>query len=802
MTDDKRTLGALRKKRLGAFPKNKLIRLLKNTAEAAAALVAGFLFAATKAPLDTYPFAVALTASLSSNPVFAVAGILLRLLFDAPVRARIFPYCAACVLICVARYAFSYFMLDRKLLLSAGRLSDGMLTRVLCALIGEISTLLFFTAMRGYDVYILAGGAFATCCGGALTVLLTSFFDKRYTSSSSTDAGVLALVFLVSLSLSEMRLLSVSPALIFAFAATLWAAYTGGIVRGCTAGFLAGMACGIAYAPITALFGLCAGIFTPVSKIAAASSALVAAICCGAVTGGTESVMVYLPEALAGAALAAIPAVFGLFDASAVEEKNQAAALCRELTEKKREEENKMKMELLSNAMDSISQVMRSLSEKLRRPDGRSLENMCRAVWAENCVGCPNDCPCKDLDGIARDDMIRRLADKLMNGGRIEPSKIADLTKAKCPKRDEIINEINSRTAKMTEYAVKFDKTQIFAFDYEAMSKLLSEAVLASGTGYPIDKVLSDKLRKTLQRAGIPAENLVVCGDRKKYVIVTGKALSKTSVGAEDIRGICGDVCGRAMSAPEFIMENGASAMILESMKELSVQYAGKQSEKQGEEVCGDCVSVIESREGYFYCFICDGMGSGPQAALTARICRVFLEKMLSCGNDKTTTLQMLNMFLKNKGTESFATVDLLEIDMHMKTAAFIKSGAAPSYVMRNGNLFRIASGTLPVGILSEVSAELTEFELCDGDVIIMASDGIADDFEIETGRDPSWFADFLCREWTDDLHIMSEKILLAARKSGRRSDDMTVELIRVSEVKRSDESEKADGSNAKELTA
>ena len=176
-------------------------------------------------------------------------------------------------------------------------------------------------------------------------------------------------------------------------------------------------------------------------------------------------------------------------------------------------------------------------------------------------------------------------------------------------------------------------------------------------------------------------------------------------------------------------------------------------------------------------------MGSGPQAALTARICRVFLEKMLSCGNDKSTTLQMLNMFLKNKGTESFATVDLLEIDMHMKTAAFIKSGAAPSYVMRNGSLFRIASGTLPVGILSDVSAELTEFELCDGDVIIMASDGIADDFEIETGKDPSWFADFLCREWTDDLHIMSEKILLAAGKNGRRSDDMTVELIRVDEV-------------------
>ena len=801
MTDDRRPIDILHKRRLSILPQNKIIKVIKEAAKAAATLIAGFLFAATKAPLDTYPFAIALVSSLSANPVFAVAGCLLRLLFDVQSRAAIFPYCVACVFICVARYMFSFFILDKKLIVSSGRLSDGMLTRVLCALIGELSTVLFFTALNGFDVYIIAGGVFSMCCGGALTVLLTSFFDKRYTSASANEVGLLALMFLISLSLSPIRIFSVSPALVFAFGATLWAAYTGGAVRGCTAGFLIGIGCGATFAPIAALFGLCAGLFTPVSKLASASAALVAAICCGAVTGGGENVLNYLPEALAGTAAVVMAALFGLVDVSQTEEKNQSAALCRELTEKKREEENKMKMELLSNAMESISQVMRSLSEKFRRPDGHSLENMCRAVWAEYCVGCPNDCPCKDLDNISRDDTIRRLADKLMNGSKIDPEKITDLTKAKCPKRDDIIREINARAAKMTEYAIKFDKTQIFAFDYEAMSKLLSEAVLASGTGYPIDKVTSDKLRKRLQRAGISAENLVVCGDRKKYIIVTGKDLSKTSVGAEDIRAMCEDVCACMMSKPEFIIENGTSAMILEGMKALSVQYAGKQSEKQGESVCGDSVSVIESREGYFYCFICDGMGSGPQAALTARICRVFLEKMLACGNDKTTTLQMLNMFLKNKGTESFATVDLLEVDMHMKTAAFIKSGAAPSYVMRGSNLFRIASGTLPVGILADVSAELTEFELCDGDVIIMASDGIADDYELETGKDPSWFADFLCREWTDDLHIMAEKILLAAKKSGRRSDDMTVELIRVSDVKSAREISDAENKDD-ELTA
>lgn len=153
-----------------------------------------------------------------------------------------------------------------------------------------------------------------------------------------------------------------------------------------------------------------------------------------------------------------------------------------------------------------------------------------------------------------------------------------------------------------------------------------------------------------------------------------------------------------------------------------------------------------------------------------------FLEKMLACGNDKTTTLEMLNMFLKNRGAECFATIDLLEIDMHTGTAAFIKSGAAPSYIVRGKNLYKISSGTLPVGILSDISAEITEFDLKTGDVIVMVSDGICGDPEF----DGTWLSDYLTKEMSSDLTLTAEKIMMRARKEDKRSDDMTVELIRI----------------------
>ena len=155
------------------------------------------------------------------------------------------------------------------------------------------------------------------------------------------------------------------------------------------------------------------------------------------------------------------------------------------------------------------------------------------------------------------------------------------------------------------------------------------------------------------------------------------------TVGVEDIRAICERVCGGRLSAPEFILENGETAMTLSSLPLFEAEYAGRQITKENEDYCGDSVSFAESDEGYSYCFICDGMGSGREAALTARICRIFLEKMLACGNKKSTTLEMLNMIIAGKGVECFATVDLLEIDLMLGTASFIKSGATPSYVIR-----------------------------------------------------------------------------------------------------------------------
>jgi stage II sporulation protein E len=208
-----------------------------------------------------------------------------------------------------------------------------------------------------------------------------------------------------------------------------------------------------------------------------------------------------------------------------------------------------------------------------------------------------------------------------------------------------------------------------------------------------------------------------------------------------------------------------------------------KQIPKKGEIVCGDSIAAALGGEDYFYCFLCDGMGSGEEAALTSKLCRVFLEKMLVCGNPKDITLEMLNNLLCSRNTECFATVDICEIDLVTGVASFLKSGAIPSFIMREGHLYKISGGSFPIGILPQISASHTDFELCDGDVIVICSDGIVSDGDEADGEDAARFSELLIREWTDDLEALADKVLTYSSDFSVRVDDMTVAFLRIRQI-------------------
>ena len=744
--------------------------------------VIGFLFGGTAFPLGAFPLGAALVAALPRYSISAVLGIVLRCVYAYATGGDLVLYGILAASLCLCRILLGVALCGPQRLRRMGRLPDTVSARVLlCALFtigfslaGMVHT--GFAYIETSDIVLLVVN---TVCSSAFAFLFCFFFEAEYRMAPAFEAGLGAATFCLALSLASVAIGSFSIGLVVAYMMTLYVGWLGQPTRSAAVGLLCGLACGGIYAPVFAIAGLVAGIFFDVNGILAALGSIAVMICGALYFEGPAAIPEFLPEIITASVLITVPALLHLLPSFSMRTAT-AGAECGEIAARRRDAERAKRMNSIAQSMSALSSILHGMSEKSRRPEAGRLTERCREIWRRHCMDCTNACTCRGLEELASDSRTEKLASRLMSAGKIDREHLYEITRVRCPMLDVIAAEISACTARMMEEAIREDKTKIFALDYEAMAQMFADAAAEGDGGLPVDRILSDRLRRQFLRAGVRAENLLVCGDRKKFVIATGPEISHTELAPAEIRELCESVCGARFRMPEFMLESGKSAVTLESAPRYTVEYAGKQVSKVGENVCGDSVSVVNSYDDYFYCFICDGMGSGEDAAMTSRMCRVFLEKMLACGNKKSTTLEMLNSLLNSRSTECFATVDLLEIDLVLGVASFIKSGAVPSYIVRGRNLYKIASGTFPIGILSQVSAEMTEFELCDGDVILLCSDGVASDIEMcETGN-PAWFAEFIGKEWVDDLGLMAEKIVMAASGAAVRADDMTVELVRV----------------------
>lgn len=765
--------------------KMRTVRRLRSILRVIMYMAAGFFFPAAELPFGARVLGAAFVCGVSRGALGAAIGICIRAVteyFYADDKGMVI-FALASVVACAVRYAFSFAVHGEAELKGerprARTLCDPLSARLILSVIVALGagTAVLIEEKSGFSGYDFLSLFFSAACAAVFTLLFGFAFEKNYKFTPLYDTGTAAVIFCAVLSLSGAKIFGLSAALIVAMAATLYAGYYGGAARACLTGLLCGIACGGIYIPLFAVAGLASGIFF---SCGAVSGALVSVgiFVLGALISGNTDIFSYLPEALLGAAAVALPASLGALPDICLYSSDAGKLTCRDIMAKKREAENTRRIEGISETMMSLSQVLRELSDKMKMPDRAGVEKMCRDVWKGHCAMCDGGCSPLELcrgDGTFMEKFVM----KLMKSGHITADKMAGMTKSDCPHLDEILHDINVCAAKMISSATAGNKTDAFAFDYGMVAGILSDtAAYAQNICVP-DRILTEKLRRAFLAAGLAVENLAVCGTRKKYIVACGGELARAPIGTEDIRAICEKTCACRFSAPEFIMENGGTAMTLSALPAYEAEFAVKQNTKTGEEYCGDSASFFSNNEGYSYCFVCDGMGSGREAALTARLCRVFLEKMLGSGNKKSTALEMLNTIVAEKGVECFATVDLLEIDTMLGKASFIKSGAAPSYVIRGESLFKISGTSAPVGIMPELISEMTEFELHDGDIIVLASDGIAAN-DTADGDGGMWLAEFLENAEKSDIDLLAQEIAEAAKRREVRSDDMTVEIIRI----------------------
>ena len=213
-----------------------------------------------------------------------------------------------------------------------------------------------------------------------------------------------------------------------------------------------------------------------------------------------------------------------------------------------------------------------------------------------------------------------------------------------------------------------------------------------------------------------------------------------------------------------------------------TLQIGIAKTTKTESSISGDTLLQTKLEDAKFLIAVSDGMGSGKEAKKASKTAITMLEKLLTSGFDKDTSLRMINSCLATIGKEDmYATLDVAVLDLYAKKLEFIKNGACPTYVKHGRNVEVLKTLSLPTGILTDVDLVVNDKELQEGDILVMCTDGILESSEEYTNKE-LWLKFLLEDIETEDPQKIADIILQEAvdNNYGMPKDDMSVIAIKI----------------------
>jgi serine/threonine protein phosphatase PrpC len=644
---------------------------------------------------------------------------------------------------------------------SANPFSSGEPTslRITLALVSALILGLYGCITEGFTLHAFFALLFYLIATGTLTFLLSGMFSRSAFRGFFYDLGLLTLSFCIVFASNAFAVFGFSLSLTLSTLILLLFARKKHPVFCAFGGLALGIACGKGFAPVLAILALTAAVFYKLNRKIAPWISVLCAFAFSFYAFGSSAFLYILPDLVCGLILFA-PTV------ALLEKRNEKQAITDFFPEREQAEEG-----LLAGSVETLSEKLSTLSSALRLPSKEESLRICRKGSSEICRECGKEC-------FSKKEALHGLSDTLFETGRLLYELPPKSLFTGCTRWRLLCDQVNNDYALYLEKLASCDRAECYALCYKGVARLLKDRQERSQKESVENEQLGALFKSALDRLKIGYLEASAQGERTVILKAEGVNLGDISKGAFDLRAHFEKHCGLSLSLPELIVNEKEQSLRFYRRPALRAVMGAVSEKKQDEHYCGDTVYSFLNNN-YHYFILCDGMGSGREAALVSRIACHFIEQLTYCGGSLETILQTVNDFLLGQSCECSTTVDLLRLDLYSGRCDFVKSGACPSLVLRAGNVFKVASASMPIGATRETNCELISLTLKEGDTVIIASDGIASDIE-----GAPWLTALLTGKLKDDPQGLSEDILALSKKEDKRPDDRSVLVLKIEQAK------------------
>lgn len=286
------------------------------------------------------------------------------------------------------------------------------------------------------------------------------------------------------------------------------------------------------------------------------------------------------------------------------------------------------------------------------------------------------------------------------------------------------------------------------------------------------DVRLEEFATERLKRMGIRVVSCEAVSDSGRVQVNVTVRYRLKAEECRQLRTMIADYCGARMAEPSQKVCSEGYRITCRSVPRIELMYGFAQRASKPDDCCGDCMAQFETYDGKQLFVLCDGMGTGGDAAVDGNMAAAFFGQLCANGATPDIAIRTANSVLSVRAdTESLSTLDAVLIDVYRARARLIKAGAFTTLLLRNGSVMRFEGGALPIGIIDKPDYQERDIKLNRGDILLLASDGVADE---------DWLAVQLQNHADRSPARFCEGVVEEARSRQSRPDDITVAMIAV----------------------
>ena len=697
---------------------------------------AGYIIALTTMFGKTSPFSAALVGSLTGiDCAAAFVGSAIGFLIKGEIFDAV-PSIVACACIGILRIFLGKIKGTAAAVGSSALVASAvLLTNVILA---KSATDLIISV-----IFAIVSGI--VCC--SLTVLYRILGDENaftvLRASNTAAAGITAAFGITALSSLSAGIFNVGliASAVLVMAVTYRFRFAGGSLFGIVCAFgmaLAGtefVNAGLAL-EVGAVAG---GAFASHGRLPQSAAFLLAAAATGAMLGMNGDMLGFMADILIGTV------IFNALPLSGIMSRikpRPASATGSEPTEVFAD-----RLKLVGSTMGELRYAVEKTAETLDKSVNRDITGVYNSACDYICKNCRFNMKCW---GDEYNDSVRLMngfIKILRGGGRVTPSDFSGALGERCNKKSGLCDAINRKyddfvTAGQMNRRIK-EMREVLTNILNTSEKLFNSMSEEFSTDVSYDRTAALKAERVLERCGLASPKAAVKITNGNMTI-EAYGDGKLNCTAEELGDFMIEVLQREFDLPCILEFNRKTRVTMYQRATYGVRTASCQLSRRKDGSNGDYVATYVDGKGKWYSVISDGMGSGARARIDSAFACGLLTKLLESGATVESAVEMLNSSLLVKSAdESFATLDICQVDLYSGRTHIFKAGGADTFIRSGGKITKISGMGLPVGIGSTVSMDTRTFTAGEDDIIIMTSDGadlteqwLEQAFEKDSGKD------------------------------------------------------------------